>query len=505
MATGSIRERNGRFYVRTRVLVIDPQTGGSRWKQVEKATGPSRRKAQRVLRSLQDDVEDGRFLPSAMTVLQLGRKWLCEHVNVNLKPGAAANYEGTFYRHVAPTLGAVRLDDCRPQMIRALLAKKRAEGLSEETVAKIRRHIHAMFAFAQDAGLMTVNPADAARARGHKQPRRRARGTQLSPVQVKRFLDECSPRWRLLFTVALDTGLRRGELIGLRWSDVDLLERILYVRRSIGAYDEPNELAGENKRLTTKTEAGQRLVPILDGAQAALEELYAASTDTDDHAPVFATIERKAGRDGVVRPTGRPLNPRMLTRVFRRYAERAGLPQTIRLHDLRHTAITNAIGQGEDILLVAAFAGHAKTSTTVDVYGHLMPDRVRQAARRMHSVSGAPCPAEPSVIAPLRPDGPVVFARRVASTSVPKAGALGPGATVTMRLERASAPRGLAIELGQADRGGRHTRVKRDPGNERARARLLAEWKAPGKHQADSDSAAKREQASPEPPTPCGL
>jgi site-specific recombinase XerD len=75
----------------------------------------------------------------------------------------------------------------------------------------------------------------------------------------------------------------------------------------------------------------------------------------------------------------------MVTRVFRRYANRAGLPETIRLHDLRHTAITNAISQGEDILLVAAFAGHAKTSTTVDVYGHLMPSRVRQAAHRIHT------------------------------------------------------------------------------------------------------------------------
>ena len=62
-------------------------------------------------------------------------------------------------------------------------------------------------------------------------------------------------------------------------------------------------------------------------------------------------------------------------------------PRT-RLHDLRHPAITGVIGQGEDILLVSAFAGHAQTSTTVDVYGHLMPERVREAARRMHSVAG---------------------------------------------------------------------------------------------------------------------
>lgn len=400
MATGSIRERNGRFYVRTRVLVVDPGSGRSRWKQIEKAVGSSRRQAEAALRALQSEVADGRFLPSSMTVAELGRKWLCEHVQPNLKPGAAANYRGTFYRHVAPTLGARRLDDCTPQLIRALLGRKRSEGLSNETVAKIRRHVHAMFAFAQDAGLVRVNPADGARARGRRPSGHRARGTELSPAQIKRFLDECSPRWRLFFTVALDTGLRRGELIGLCWGDVDMLQRIIYVRRSIGAYDKPGAMDDEDRRrLTTKTEASQRLVPILDGAQAALEELYRSARDSSDHAPVFATLQ-ETGRGEAWRRPPRPLSPRMVTRVFRRYAERAGLPATMRLHDLRHTAITNAIGQGEDILLVSAFAGHAKTSTTVDVYGHLMPDRVTEAARRMRSVSGFPAGAEAGATAP---------------------------------------------------------------------------------------------------------
>jgi integrase len=405
MAAGCLRERNGRFYIRTRVLSIDPRTGEARWKQVEKAAGPSKRRALRMLRGLQADVEDGRFVPSGMSVAELGQKWLTEHVQPNLKPGTAASYRSTFYLHVAPALGHIRVDDCRPQMIRAMLGRKRAQGLSEAGVAKVRRHIHAMFAFAQDAGLVTANPADAARERGRKRARRRARGTELSPVQLKRFLDQCSPRWRPFFTVALDTGLRRGELIGLQWGDIDLLERILYVRRSIGAYDQadasmPDQRPADTQTTSanatatsngsdaqahdrpnaehytqpndrppsTKTDAGQRLVPILGGAQAALEQLYAHAADTRDHAPVFATVEQKLGRDGLIRPTGRPLSPRMVSRVFRRYADRAGLPQTIRLHDLRHTAITNAIGQGEDVLLIAAFAGHAKTSTTVDIY-----------------------------------------------------------------------------------------------------------------------------------------
>jgi integrase len=392
MAAGSIRERGGRFYIRTRVQIIDQDAGEVRWQQVEKAAGTSRRKAEKTLRDLQTEVDDGRFLPTTMTVLELGRKWLREHVQPNLKPGAAANYKGTFYKHVAPTLGPVRVDDCKPQMVKALLGRKRADGLSEESVAKIRRHMHAMFAFGQDAGLLTVNPASAPRKRGQKQ-RRRARGTALSPVQVARFLAACSPRWRLFFTVALDTGLRRGELVGLQWRDVDLLDRVLYVRRSIGNYDDPDDAADNadaSSPLTTKTEAGERLVPILDGAQQALEALFADAVDRRDEAPVFATVERKRGRDGVMRPVGRPLSPRMVTRVFRRYADRAALPVTIRLHDLRHTAITSAISQGEDIMLVAAFAGHAKTSTTTDVYGHLMPKRAQDAARRMRSVSHDP-------------------------------------------------------------------------------------------------------------------
>ena len=406
MAAGYLRERNGHFYVRTRVLVVDPKTGASRYKHVERAAGKSRRKALAMVRSLRDEVQDGRYVPCRLTVLQLGNMWLAEHVEVNLKPGAAASYRGTFYKHVAPILGNVRVDDCTGQTIRSLLARKRAEGVGEGTLMKIRRHLHAMFAFAQDAGLVVVNPADMARARASNGGRHsvRARGTQLSPVQLARFLAVCSPRWRPFFIVALDTGLRRGELIGLRWGDVDLLERIIHVRRSIGPHDDPDPLSddtalpatngkgdggGRGGGLSPKTAAGRRLVPILDGAQHALEDLYANAADASETAPVFATVEQGVGRDGVRRPVGRPLSPRMVSRVFRRYATRAGLPDTVRLHDLRHTAITNAIGQGEDILLIAAFAGHAKTSTTVDVYGHLMPQRVREAALRMRSVSSA--------------------------------------------------------------------------------------------------------------------
>ena len=82
------------------------------------------------MRSLQRDVDDGLFMPSGITVLELGRRWLVEHVEPNLKPASAANYKGTFYRHIAPAIGSVRVEDCKPQMVRALIGRMREEGMS---------------------------------------------------------------------------------------------------------------------------------------------------------------------------------------------------------------------------------------------------------------------------------------------------------------------------------------------------------------------------------------
>ena len=110
-------------------------------------------------------------------MLELGNTWLAEHVQPNLKPGAAASYRGTFYKHVAPvhrgtcgwTIAVLRRSG-------RCWRSKRAEGMSEQGVAKIRRHIHAMFAFAQDAGLLTVNPADLAARAGRGNGQLAARG-----------------------------------------------------------------------------------------------------------------------------------------------------------------------------------------------------------------------------------------------------------------------------------------------------------------------------------------
>ena len=380
MAQGSIRKRSGRYYIRTRVRVIDDETGKPRWKQVEREGGRHplpgcRGRAEGDARSRRR----GPVQAEPATVLELGQRWLREHVQCDLKPSTAANYKGTFYTHVAPALGAYRVDEVTQEMVRTLLERKRKAGLRPETVSKIHRHIHAMFEFAE----LPVNPAELRRRPGKKQRKPKGRGTALTPMQEKQLMDECSPRWRLFFLVALSTGLRRGEMIGLRWGDVSLIEEVIDVRRSICPYDDIDD----DESLTTKTEAGERVVPLFPDAVAALGELYRLAVSTDDDAPVFCTVECKPAMPGRrASVAGGVLIPRMVTKAFRRYADRAGLTE-ITLHDLRHTTITRLMNQGATIDIVAAIAGHSKTSTTTDVYGHRQRGHIQEAARRFNPVT----------------------------------------------------------------------------------------------------------------------
>ncbi len=128
-------------------------------------------------------------------------------------------------------------------------------------------------------------------------------------------------------------------MIGLRWEDVSVSERVLYVRRSICPYDDLED----EESLTTKSEAGERFVPLFPDALDALEEVYRQAVETNgwsppaDESAVFGTVEPKPATSRHRASTlGEPLSPRMVTRVFRRYAARAGLPKRVTLHDLRH-------------------------------------------------------------------------------------------------------------------------------------------------------------------------
>ena len=202
----------------------------------------------------------------------------------------------------------------------------------------------------------------------------------LSPEQARRLLEAArGDRLEALYVLAVHCGLRQGELLGLRWEDVDLEAGTLHVRRTLTlAKDGP-------KFMAPKTAKSRRQIRFTTGAVEALkrhhdrqfEECTRLTGLWQDYGLVFATT------------IGTPINPRNLTgRSFKPLLKQAGLPD-IRFHDLRHTCATLLLREGVNVKVVSEMLGHASIIITLNTYSHVLPDMQDSAADAMEAALGA--------------------------------------------------------------------------------------------------------------------
>lgn len=277
------------------------------------------------------------------------------------------------HSYLIPHLGGRSLGSIRPadltEFYSTLLKAGRTGrggsqgGLSPKTVRNIAGTLHKALRDAVSNGLLVSNPADKASLPRWERPEL----TVWDEVEVGRFLrysqetdNEHFALWRLLLT----TGLRRGELLGLRWSDVDLVGATIRVAQT---------RVVSNGRVivsTPKTRAGARTIAI--DAQT-VTELARLKNRQDE------TFGTRLTDLVASRLDGRPIHPLTFTRTFQATAEKAGLP-VMRLHDGRHTSATLALQHGVPVNVVSGRLGHSKTSTTLDVYSAWLPTADRLAA-----------------------------------------------------------------------------------------------------------------------------
>jgi integrase len=208
-------------------------------------------------------------------------------------------------------------------------------------------------------------------------PRPEAVGA-LSPKEARRFQEAVREYdYHPLFVLALTTGMRLGELFGLRWEDIDLEAGAVHVRRGLyrirGAWveGEPKSAAGKRK-ITLPALA---VAVLKEHRLAQLEARLKAGPNWEDNGLVFATA------------TGRPIHPRNVTRTLTAILGRAGLPR-IRFHDLRHSHATILLAAGENPRVVQERLGHAQISLTLQTYSHVLPDLQRQAAEKIDRMLG---------------------------------------------------------------------------------------------------------------------
>jgi integrase len=343
----------------------DPKKPGKRRRrQFRKAGFKTKGEAQKALTRLRASLDTGTYTePSRVLLGDYARQWLARRqvTGSGLKATTLSGYRRYIENDITPSpLGGMRLSDIRRAHINQFTAGLTTAGRGAVTVRRITTLLGTVFASAQKDELINANPVS-----GADRPMLEGATVKVwEPEHVREFLQR-SARHRLgpLFEVAVLTGLRRGELCGLRWSDVDLTTRKIIVMLSrVSVRGKVLEQA------TTKTRAGLRTVPLSDAAvgallswqlkQAAEAEAAQEAWRTEGH--VF-TME-----------DGRPLDPSYVTRLFSTLRREGEPLPPLSFHGLRHCAASLMLASGADIAVVSKLLGHASIAITSDVYGHLV-------------------------------------------------------------------------------------------------------------------------------------
>lgn len=284
-------------------------------------------------------------------------------------------YESVIRRQVLPILGERMLIELKPQHIQALYNQKIKDGYSAHAVNQIHKILHVVFEHAKKLRLIARNPSSGT--------------TPPVPITTEmNFFDENQvqtllltaksilDRYFPLYYVAIHSGMRQAELLGLKWTDLDLQKKTLKIQRQA-----IRPKGGGYEFRLPKTKAGKRTIILGSSALEVLRE----------HQEVqFQMIKQKGDRWqklDLIFPSsiGTPVVASNLRTAFRRLLANTNLPK-IRFHDLRHTAASIMLNYGIPVIIVSRRLGHAKPSITMDVYGHLISSKQKEAAQLMDEI-----------------------------------------------------------------------------------------------------------------------
>ena len=352
-------------------------------------------------RRLAEIEETDKARPLTGTLQEYGEWWLVNHAKHTVKLSTYEEYSRCLKQHVYPTLGGRAFRKVAPKQIRELISVKQSEGLTQASIRNILAPIRGMYNLALTDGDVSRNPA----SRMGKFNSKRFHSEPINPLcrqEVQALLDhalECSPEHYPLFLSALRTGLRMGELIGLKAVDLDFNGWFINVARTFyrGRITLPK--SGKARRVDMSKQLAATLKELLSRrrAKALQDELQKPAQERRDAAtvvnevmgdwlfqtPVIArSALAKRRRPEFGGRGGTQVDPSNLRKIFNRVLTDAKL-RRVRFHDLRHTYASLLIQQGESLAYVKEQMGHSSIKITVDTYGHLVPGGNRQAVDKL--------------------------------------------------------------------------------------------------------------------------
>ena len=375
MARGSIDQRSpGTWTIRVE-LSPDPVTGKRKQKRV--TYRGTKKDAEKRLSEMLHQMDTGSFVnPAKMTVRDFLHQWLSDYVETGVRATTKEGYQTIVEKHLIPGLGSIVLSQLQPAHIQAYYAKALKEGhrgsgggLAARTVLHHHRVISEALNHAVKWGMVARNVALAV-----DPPRPVSKEMQiLDDDGIGQLLEAArNTLYYTLIHLAVFTGLRRSELLGLRWRDLDFEGSTLHVTQALHCLPGGHIVFQEPKTSRSKRTVTLSPAPLLV-LKAHRERVEAER----------ATLELPLIGDDLVfsEPSGKPMLPNSVTHAFGRIVQKAELGR-IRFHDLRHTHVSRLIRQGVYSKEIADRIGHSTISTTMDIYGHLMAESQREAASK---------------------------------------------------------------------------------------------------------------------------
>ncbi|MDP3879875.1 MAG: tyrosine-type recombinase/integrase [Dehalococcoidales bacterium] len=349
-------------------VVLSTKDDSGKWKQKWIATGArSKKEAQPVLTEIMSKVNKGTYVaPGKQTLGDFLNQWLLDYKG-NLSPRGFERYDSIAHVHLIPALGNIPLTQLRPEQLQRFYTTELNKGLSPLTVRYFHVVIHKALQTALEYGIVSRNVADAVKAP-------KAEHTDMETwdgMEIAHFLEVSidSPYYALFYT-ALFTGMRRSEMLALRFQDIDFLLSQVSVSRGLhqlkdGSYVFTQPKSAKSRRTIALSPAAILTLKEHKEKQGALKaQLEVQQRDSD---LVFSDIE------------GKPLRPNTVTRAWAILAERAGL-KPIPLHSARHSHASIMLKQGVNPKIVQERLGHATIAITMDIYSSVLPGLQEAAA-----------------------------------------------------------------------------------------------------------------------------
>ena len=369
---GNIRKRKDGRWEGRYTAGYDPKTGNRINKNVLGRTQAEvREKLKAAIGEAQglDAARTGKY-----TVGQWMDVWYENYAKIKVRPSSHQTYRGYIDNHIKPNIGKIPLEKLTSlelqKFYKKLLtsgridrveSKHQAKGLSPKTVRNIHQMIGSAYNLAMEQKLVSRNPTQgcALPKVEHKEMK------TLTADQLSAFFQEARDSGVYeLYYLDLATGLRRGELLGLKWADVDLDRGVLKIQRAISRQN------GKVVEAPLKTKNAYRTLPL---SADAISVLKMQKCKVGNSEWVFPS------------PTGGPMSPDSVLHMLQRVLKRAGLPR-IRFHDLRHTFATMALQNGVDVKTVSSMLGHYSAGFTLDTYAHVTTDAQLKAAQTMGNI-----------------------------------------------------------------------------------------------------------------------